>query len=556
MLKTFPIEFIRQTFVQKLLEAHNENPNYYGGNDQVNILSFYEQLKSQEEVDRFVNTFRDLTKQQNRSDLILNGVLLSPENPTITNLYSCLIVPMTWTCSLRTLLANRDQSIETINNLSCELKGKKVDIAQLECEDEKGKKFYEPFVVGTIGQNNGVPTLKNGDYIGDFDSVDDINDKMIDLMYGGVKLQTTNPYYLYIGLNQVSSLGNVSKTIKVVKGIISTNTKSIEVFNNLTDSAIAISNYSDDKTTISFDYSLYVDKNIDTNLLSNSVDLKFQAVTPTLPFPRTDTYTTIGTINSTTIENNKLKLNIHVEYNRGIQVANATINPLLKTTSINLYKYSFEEYEDSEENDFILFPPEHVGFEKYKLSLSFDAIRCDEPRNLNEHEYCDLTFSGSATLVSNGVQLGNDLLKVGMAKYRIKADTPIVFNNATTYYLEPLEMPSGNNANTQINQLVSNKFKSMSHTDAISLTLQYTFICDKTIPLLKQFFEYGRYGTQGISVNDISPNMEFVTSEIWCSWGEYENHSIITKIVENIDNENTESDAMTLSMTMQIQENL
>ena len=43
-------------------------------------------------------------------------------------------------------------------------------------------------------------------------------------------------------------------------------------------------------------------------------------------------------------------------------------------------------------------------------------------------------------------------------------------------FLEPLEMPSGSNANTQISQLVSNRFISNSHTDAIALTLQYTFV--------------------------------------------------------------------------------
>ena len=45
----------------------------------------------------------------------------------------------------------------------------------------------------------------------------------------------------------------------------------------------------------------------------------------------------------------------------------------------------------------ILFPPEHEGFEKYKLSLSFDSIKCNQPRTLNGDEYCDISFGGSAT---------------------------------------------------------------------------------------------------------------------------------------------------------------
>ena len=166
MLKIFPIDFIRQAFEQKLLEEHKKDVNFFGGKDQVNIFSFYEQLKSQEQVDRFVENYRDLSDQQNRSGLILNGVIVAPENPTITNLYSSLIVPMSWTCSMRCLIENRDQAIWTINNLIEKLKGRKVDIAQLNCVDEQGKPYCEPFMVGTIGQNDGEPSLKDGDYIG------------------------------------------------------------------------------------------------------------------------------------------------------------------------------------------------------------------------------------------------------------------------------------------------------------------------------------------------------------------------------------------------------
>ena len=89
MLRTFPIDFIRQTFEQKLLQEHNKDLTLYGGKNQVNIFSFYEQLKTQEEVDRFVKNFRDLSEQQNKTGLILNGVLVSPENPSITR---CIIV--------------------------------------------------------------------------------------------------------------------------------------------------------------------------------------------------------------------------------------------------------------------------------------------------------------------------------------------------------------------------------------------------------------------------------------------------------------------------------
>ena len=198
-------------------------------------------------------------------------------------------------------------------------------------------------------------------------------------------------------------------------------------------------------------------------------------------------------------------------------------------------------------------PPEHEDFEKYKLSMSFDAIRCDEPNNLNSQEYCELTISGSATLVNNSVQLGNDLLKVGITKVGIDAKTEIGFGSAPTYWLEPMEQPSGLNANTQINQLMSRNFLTNTHTDSIALSLQYTFIVDFSNDLIKQLYYYARYGTRGLTVNDISPNMKFNTQEVRNSWGEYEIIGVETKMVENCDIENTESDTLTIGLTLQIQ---
>ena len=47
--------------------------------------------------------------------------------------------------------------------------------------------------------------------------------------------------------------------------------------------------------------------------------------------------------------------------------------------------------------------------------------------------------------------------------------------------------------------------------------------------------------------------MIFSVKEVWSSWGEYEENEVKAKIVENIDIENTESDTLTIGLTMQIQ---
>lgn len=435
MLKIFPIDFIRQAFEQKLLEEHNKDQELFGGKDQVNIFSFYEQLKNQDEVDRFVENYRDLADQQNRSGLILNGVLVSPENPTITNLYSSLIIPLSFTCSMRCLIGNRDQAIWTINNLIDKLKGRKVDIAQLNCVDEEGKKYSVPFMVETIGHNDNEPTLKNGDYIGTLANANAAGERIAEYILKGVIFNSNKDYWFYCQ------------------------------------------------------------------------------------------------------HNNKLKV-VYVDHTSGISFI-----------------------EDDGTHPEIIFPPEHTSFEKYKVSFSFDAIRCDEPRNLNAEEYCELSFGGSATLVNASVQLGNDLIKIFISKLGFQAENWVSFEQDGIIpgdFLEPLEMPSGSNANTQVSQLLSNKFISNTHTDALALTLQYTFVYDKSIPLLKQWFDYARYGIQPDGEetpfrDGITPNIIYEILEIWSSWGDFEIIQVRAKIVENIDIENTESDTLTLSVTMQIQ---
>lgn len=434
MIKTFPINFIQEALEQTLLKAHIENPDFFGGRNQISLTSFYQQLKNEEEVNRFIETFRDLSEQQNRLNLIGNGILLSPENPTITNLYSCTIIPMTFTCAIRCQLSNRDQMIETINNLIEELKGTKCDIAQLKCRDSNGNVFYQPFMVGTIGHNERHPLVNNGDFIG-----------------------TANG--------------------------------TIEVENILHDMA---------------DKDLY-----DIDFLFHEGQWYYA-----------ESY-------------GKLVV-FYCDGNNFVQI------------------------EDDGTHPEIIFPPEHESFEKFKLSMALESIRCDTPYTLNSEEYCEISFGGSATLVSENVKLGNDLVKVIINKKKIITETPIVFTNPTKYYLEPLEMPSGSNANTKVAQLVSNRFLNNSHTDALSITLQYTFVLDESIDLLKQWFKYGRYGTQYVGnasehVQTMSPNLIYDIKEYWSSWGNVDVEPIIAKIVGSVDIENTEGDTLTLGVTMQVQ---
>ena len=53
MLRAFPIDFIRQIIVQTMREQHYLNANLIGGENELNLFSFYEHLSEQDEVDRF-----------------------------------------------------------------------------------------------------------------------------------------------------------------------------------------------------------------------------------------------------------------------------------------------------------------------------------------------------------------------------------------------------------------------------------------------------------------------------------------------------------------------
>lgn len=439
MIHGFPIDFVRQALEQTLLEQHIVDPNLFGGKNQVNIFSLYEQLGKGDDIDRYVENLREITDQQNKTALILNGVLLAPTNPTITNLYTCTNIPMEWVCSLRCALTNREQALETLNNLIEELKGSKVDIAELKCVSEEYGTAYKPFVVGTIGHNVGAPQLKNGDFIGDLDIASDIVYKLEILAEQGLysSSQHVEGEWYYAG--EYTEFGEKLRVI-----------------------------YFDGET------------------------------------------------------------------------------------------WAF--LEDDGTHPEIIFPPEHVDFKKYKLSMSCEAIRCDEPYTLNSEEYVKISFGGSATLTDYSVLFGNDLVKVCVEKYGIKLQSSnIVFAQTLKYWLEPLEMPSGNNPNTRINQLVSNNFKSNTHTDAITLVLQYSFLLDLNNHLLDQWFEYGRYGTINVPTDSggsylaMSPNLIYKVTEYWSYWGKIRKREIKTKISDSIEIEDTESDTMTIGITMQIQ---
>lgn len=424
MGKAFYVDYLRQIIEQTLLEEHIKNPNLVGGENQLGLFSFYEQLEEQGEVDRYVEKFNELANQQNRMHLIANGIISAPENPTITNLNKNLIVPLSFINAYRITLEDRDLMLDTINNLIKIRKGRKVDIAEF----DNGKLF----VVGTLGNNvDGQPLIKVGDYIGEKPNGTTLNSFIT------TKLSTLISTYGFTWAN----------------------------FGTRTQ------------------YLYYEDSGL-------------------LKVARYDT----------------------------------TDSEWKETTNDNTYSD-------------IVFPPSHNSFTKYKVSLSFDALRCETPRSLNGKEVINISFGGSATIVDKGIKLGNDLTKLSIQKYSLKTDTGDNALDRVEHWLEPLELPSSSDADTQLNRLMSNKFVTNTHTDSLGLSTRYTFMVDDDETLISDLFEYARYGTQ----TSITPNIIYLVKEYFISWGVIKMHTFKAKIVESIDIENTESDTLTITLPLQIQ---
>lgn len=525
MLETYPIEFVRQAIEQTLYEQHLKNQNYFGGKGQMAIVSYFQQLRNGAEVNRYVECFNDIAKQQNRTDLIGIGIVDTNDNPTITNLYSCLIVPMEWKCGIRVQLENRAEMMQTLNNLTKELKGIKLDMAQLKGLDENGKPYVTPFVVGTVGYNEGAPKLENGNYVGSVASANDTGTLISALANENVKIDD-NLEWVYCEND------NKLKVAKI------TNEKGEDITDGIGE-VVSHGNYLEVEISLNGIYSDYQIYSIEAYLYIYGDE------TVTLHLEN-------GKIAYTRVQNDKTYATVIFELEKDIQdfVTNYSDFDLEEITAYEKdTSYSFISDDGSYPN--IIFPPEHDSFEKFKLSISFDAMRCDTPKTLNGKEYCTIFFGGAATLVNSSVKLGNDLMKISVHTKCIEGQAD--YENPTEYYLEPLEMPSGNSINTKVNQLVSNNFKTNSHADALSITKQFTFICDENNGLLEKWYDYGRDGDIVKAKDGVSPNMIYATTEYYCSWGNYKKKTRLTKIIESVDIENTESDTMTLSITMQVQ---
>ena len=543
-MTTMAIDYVRQILEQTLEQEHDKYPNkYFGGENQVKLFSFYEQLQEEYEVNRYRELYRDLVDQQNRTSLVMNGTIVAPENPQIMNTHNHLIIPMSFSTMFRVMLKDRDSAIDTIDHLFKVLKGRKQDIAEL----DTGKLF----AVGTIANDiNGTPSIKSGDYIGelgtDTPSPLTLENKINSLTSIGLVDEIGNDGYVYFKGN--TGKLRVAKRVRHeldVDGIVLESTEVFQAENEMEiDGVVSFESVETDFTTIPQWLDYLVGKVIvylDDGNVSDSITTELYVDSGSLVLLD-------GRIFGSCAFSIYKPLDAYDYANLQISID----TQLVEMPQSNLLEqiFSEENYPD------VLFPPQHESFEKYQLSLSFDSIRIDQPNTLNANEYITISFGGSATLVDSKVALGNQLTKVGIKKYKVQAQTDIDITD-TYHYLEPLEMPSGLGISGEISQLASHNFIQNTHNDGIKPTFNYSFVLDFNDPLIYQFFKYARYGITGTLANTfndgVSPNMLFKIQETWSAWGSIEIFEFIAKATDNIDIDNTESDSLTIKLSFDLQ---
>lgn len=194
MIKTFPIDFLREAF--RFTLAKNRKSTNLFDDEEIKLFSFYEHLVTEDEVNRYVETYQELCNQQNRTDLIGNGILVVTDNPEITNIKRSFISNFEWSCTIRVQLGNRDSMLQTIYELINQLKGKKCDIAQFESGRLR--------MVGTCGNNVGTPYIHNYDYIGSVSNAtlnSDVEELITNFQSKGIGLPlilSGEKYYFYV----------------------------------------------------------------------------------------------------------------------------------------------------------------------------------------------------------------------------------------------------------------------------------------------------------------------------------------------------------------------
>ena len=119
----YDIDLLRALFVDKL----NDNTIF--------LASFYEQIQDDEQINRYVDTIKELLALQNREKSESNykamGIIAQSGNAEIINIKQNYISPLEYQARFDIELNDRDYVLGKLKNLINDLRGRKFDLIQL-----------------------------------------------------------------------------------------------------------------------------------------------------------------------------------------------------------------------------------------------------------------------------------------------------------------------------------------------------------------------------------------------------------------------------------------
>jgi hypothetical protein len=147
----YDIDLLRQLFVDKL----NDNTIF--------LASFYEQIQDEQQIERYVETIKELLALQNREKSESNykamGIIAQSGNAEIINIKQNYISPLEYQARFDIELTDRDYVLGKLKTLINDLRGRKFDIVAL--QSGTIKTFNAP----TINTGTGKPNLFSGMFV-------------------------------------------------------------------------------------------------------------------------------------------------------------------------------------------------------------------------------------------------------------------------------------------------------------------------------------------------------------------------------------------------------
>jgi|LakMenEpi03Aug12_release.lakeMendotaPanAssembly.Ray.scaffolds.fasta_scaffold168534_3 hypothetical protein len=147
----YDIDLLRALFVDKL----NDNTIF--------LASFYEQIQDEQQIERYVETIKELLALQNREKSESNykamGIVAQSGNAEIINIKQNYISPLEYQARFDIELSDRDYVLGKLKTLINDLRGRKFDIVAL--QSGTIKTFNAP----TINTGTGKPNLFSGMFV-------------------------------------------------------------------------------------------------------------------------------------------------------------------------------------------------------------------------------------------------------------------------------------------------------------------------------------------------------------------------------------------------------